>query len=293
MSLLLGVDYGGTKVDVGVGTDDGTIVASRRLRVEEFSSLNDLIARSLEVGRAMAGSEPITAVGVSTMGITSEDSVALAPNIPGWADLHLPSLMRGAFPGLPVVIENDVRAACYAEVVWGSLKSIASAAYLNLGTGIAMALVINGRVYSGAHGAAGEIAYVWRAGEAGFSEGHAPFEEQYGGGGLDRLVRERFTSSANVEEIFRRRDDPEVRDWIHEVFQEVARRVGHVLLACDVEQVAVGGGIAQQFDWLSPIFEEEWKAHLPFPPKLVRSRFLAQAGLHGALALAARGGMVS
>ncbi|PSR21892.1 MAG: ROK family protein [Sulfobacillus acidophilus] len=287
MDYILGFDYGGTKVDVGVAGVDGAIVDRQRLLVADFLTLEQLMESSLAVGQALAADKRLVAVGVSTMGITHADHVDLAPNVPGWSTLHLPAHFHAAFPDVPVVIENDVRAACEAERRWGSLRDVKTAAYLNLGTGIAMAFVIGGRVYPGAHGAAGEIAYLWRADEKGFRDGHAPFEEQFGGGGLDRLIQRMFAPWHTLSELFDQMARPEVAAFLHETFREIARRVGHILLAYDVERVSVGGGIALRFDVLRPIFESEWQSHLPFPPDLVVSRFLNQAGLHGALALAA------
>lgn len=293
MDNILGFDYGGTKVDVGIATENGTITAHQRIFVSDFSSLDDLIETSLAVGQSLAKDEKLAAVGVSTMGITHRDHVDLAPNVPGWSALHLPDCFERAFPQVPVVIENDVRAACAAELRWGSLQETQTAAYLNLGTGIAMAFVIGGRVFRGAHGAAGEIAYLWRAGEKGFSDGHAPFEEQFGGGGLDRRIARQFAPARTVNELFDEFERTDVASFLHETFQEIARRVGHILLAYDVERVSVGGGIARRFDVLAPIFEREWQGHLPFPPDLVVSRFLDRTGLYGALALAATRGQIS
>jgi glucokinase len=290
---ILGFDYGGTKVDVGVATVDGSIVARQRLLVAHFLTLDELIRTSLATGQALAAHKPLVAVGVSTMGITHDDHVDLAPNVPGWSTLHLPESVHAGFPGIPIVIENDVRAACEAELRWGSLQDMQNAAYLNLGTGIAMAFVIGGQVYQGAHGAAGEIAYLWRMGEAGYRDGHAPFEEQFGGGGLDRLIERRFAPWRTLTDLFDQMDRPEVAEFLQQTFREIARRVGHILLAYDVERVSVGGGIALRFDVLQPIFEREWHSHLPFPPDLVVSRFRNHAGLHGALALAAGRGRQS
>lgn len=289
-SKFLGFDFGGTKVDIGIGEADGTLLEHRRLWVRDFATAELLVEAAMAEGRGLAGAYGAAAVGVSTMGITHPDHVELAPNVPGWRDLQLPRWFADVFSNQPTVIENDVRAACHAELMWGSLRGQRAAAYLNLGTGIAIALVIEGQVWPGVHGAAGEIAYLWRPDEPGFSAGHAPFEEQFGGGAIDRLVAEKFSPLTNVKELFDHSFRDGAEDFLRETFGVIARRVGHVLLALDVSTVSVGGGIARRFETFSPIFEEEWRAYLPYPPHLVSSRFIHRAGLYGALALAVKGG---
>lgn len=286
MTRILGYDFGGTKVDIAIGQGDGTLIEETRLWVRDFRGVNELTTAALSVGKTWAARYHAHLIGVSTMGITFEDHVALAPNVPGWSELRLPQLFRDAFPGSTVRIENDVRAACLAEMIWGSLKDVRDAAYLNLGTGIAMAFVLNGSVYAGVHRAAGEIAYLWRKNEPGFAAGRAPFEEQYGGGGMDRTIRKTLAPLSNLKDAFEHLDESAVQNYVQEAFREIARRVGHILLALDLQSVSVGGGIARHFDIIAPILAGEWETHLPCPPMLVASRFVERAGLYGALALA-------
>ncbi len=290
MAQILGFDFGGTKVDIGIAEANGLLTQTHRLRVAGYRDVTALIEASLRVGQELARDRAVQVIGVSTMGITHPDRVDLAPNIPGWQEIKLPGQFHLAFPNIPVVIENDVRAACFAEFTWGSLQGSRCAGYLNLGTGMAMSFIINGQIYAGAHGAAGEIAYLWRRQEEGFRHGKAPFEESYGGGGLDRTVQREFSPYQNLGTLFDHLEDERVNAYLLETFQEIARRVGHVLLAYDVERVAVGGGIAQRFEWFAPIFSSEWADHLPFPPELVPARYSDQAGLYGAIAVASHQG---
>lgn len=286
---FLAFDFGGTKVDIGIGTTDGTLVGHERLWVRDYPTAESLVEAAIARGCHLSGPHQVAAVGVSTMGITYADHVELAPNVPGWADLQLPRLFSDTFRNQPTVIENDVRAACHAEVLWGSLRAQPAAAYLNLGTGIGMAFVFGGHVWAGVHGAAGEIAYLWERDEPGYSAGRAPFEERFGGGGLDTIIATKFPPFNTLNDLFTQ-SVPGAEKFLRETFHVIARRVGHVLLALDVGVVAVGGGVSKRFETIAPTFEEEWRLHLPYPPRLVASRFRHEAGLYGALALAVQGG---
>lgn len=287
-NYALCIDFGGTKVDVGIGTHDGEIVYKERLWVRNFCSASSIVAAVIDVGHRLMQNTDVQGIGVSTMGITTDNGVQLAPNVPGWSDLHLPTYFHDAFPRCSIVIENDVRAACLAEMTWGSLRGASHAAYLNLGTGIAIAFVFNGELWSGAHGAAGEIAYYYQPGEPGFSHGNAPFEEQFGGGGLNRRIHSTFPPLTSVSDLFVHLDDQRVRTFVNKVFGSIAQRVGIALMTVDVDVVSIGGGVAQQFQHIAPIFLEEWHTYIPFPPRLIPSRFLHDVGLYGALALVVR-----
>src|ERR1019366_5800989 len=61
------------------------------------------------------------------------------------------------FPHVPVALDNDVRAAAVAELKWGALAGVSAGLYVNFGTGVASTVVIDGVVYPGSHGLAGEV----------------------------------------------------------------------------------------------------------------------------------------
>ena len=107
-------------------------------------------------GRALlaeaAAGRPLAGVGVSTFGIPSEDGVALAPAIDGWEDIAMGRELREAFAGTPVTMATDVKAAALAEARWGALAGVDPGVYLNLGTGLAAAIVTGGVVLAGVNG---------------------------------------------------------------------------------------------------------------------------------------------
>src|SRR6476619_5465672 len=116
-----------------------------------------LAARSLL--DTSAGGRPLAAVGACTIGIPSENGISLAPTIPGWGALLLDRELRRVFEGAEIRLATDVKAAAQAEAEWGALVGCDPGIYLNLGTGLAVAIVANGAVIHGQNGAAGEIGY--------------------------------------------------------------------------------------------------------------------------------------
>ena len=100
---------------------------------------------------------------MATFGIPFDDHVDLAPNVGGWGDLPLGHELKAAFPGAAVRMATDAKAAALAEARWGALAGADPGIYLNLGTGLAVSIVVGGQVLQGRHGAAGEIGYNLRS----------------------------------------------------------------------------------------------------------------------------------
>ena len=85
------------------------------------------------------------------------------PPSTGWSDLALGEELQDAFPHAEISVGNDVKAAATAEFAFGHLANCDPGIYLNLGTGLAAAVVVGGVVLNGYHGASGEIGYNLRS----------------------------------------------------------------------------------------------------------------------------------
>ncbi|MGI9145364.1 MAG: ROK family protein [Chloroflexota bacterium] len=168
----MAIDLGGTKVLAGVVGADGAV----RSRVSLPS--RDLVGRPAElldrlaegaVAAATAADLPfdaIAAVGVCVPGPldSSRSVVAMAPNL-GWVEVRVREELEQRLPHKPVFIENDVRAAAVSEHKVGAGRGYPSMLAVFVGSGVGGGLIVDGGLYHGAHGGAGEIGHmVVRAG---------------------------------------------------------------------------------------------------------------------------------
>lgn len=264
---VLAFDCGGTKTLMGLASPhDGALVATARLETRDYPDAAALVAAALAQASAWRQGHRIVAVGAATMGVEGGDGrVELAPNFPGWTEAPLTrASLEAAFPGVPVKVANDVKAACLAEMRWGRLSGAEYGAYLNLGTGVALAFGHGGRVWQGAHQMAGEVAYAWEPGELGFRSGHAPLEEYFGGPAMAELP---------------------AALWVERV-ERLGWWVGQWLLLLDVERLVLGGGWAHRLVPHLPRWHDLWAQYLPAVPAVELSAWPERAGLLGAVALA-------
>jgi len=290
--VVLGVDYGGTKIAVGVCDLDGQRLASNTLPAAGDRGADVTLQRGIEAARALLRDLPaarLSAVGIATFGIPAADHVGLAPTIDGWDRLALREELGAAFAGVPVSVMTDVKAAALAEARWGSLVDCDPGLYLNLGTGLAAALVVGGRVVPGRHGAAGEIAYNLRS----LDDVDVPIEsrelleDRVSGRALAELGRALPGEPRDAIGVFRSAEagDQAARAVVDRALTELSFHVVNLATALDPQRVTVGGGLVGSWEQLEPRLRRALDAGVPYPPELVRAHFPFDAPLVGALAV--------
>jgi glucokinase len=287
--VVLGLDFGGTKIAAAVcdlaGNKLASVVVASRGELGAEASFDHGIETAQDLLRSAAAGSRLAAVGVATFGIPFEDRVELAPAIEGWGKLRFGRDLQAAFPGVRVAMATDAKAAARAEARWGALAGFDPAIYLNLGTGLATAIVIDGQVLSGGHGAAGEIGYNLRGPEdVGLElDRRIVLEDMVSGQGLAR----RATGGMTAAEVFLAGpDDPALDALISDFATELAFHLTNLAILVDPVRIAVGGGMVRSFARIRPRLTEALQAGVPFPPELVVAHFPDDAPLLGAVALA-------
>jgi len=245
--VRIGLDIGGTKTDA-VALDRTGREAARVRRTTGFGP--DAVLAGAEaavravVARAGAVLADVDAVGVGIPGVIDEESgdVRHAVNL-GVAELALSTRLSGRL-GLPVTVENDVKAAALGA--YHLLGLSGSAALLNLGTGLAAGIVVDGRLWRGARGSAGEIGHIpIDPGGAACSCGQVGcLETVASGSAVTRLWQS--TAALPAVELFDRADagDGRAVEVRRTLVGGVAAAVRMLALSVDVETIIIGGGLS-------------------------------------------------
>ena len=292
--VVLGIDFGGTKTAMAVAeTATATRLGTATVPTHAAEGGKASLARGLRAARTLLdrvapNREPL-AVGISTIGIPREKGVDLAPNIPGWAELALAEEVRAAFPDSEIRVETDVKAAARVEAVEGALKDSDPGLYLNLGTGLAVALVAGGEVIAGRNGASGEIGYNLRSvADVGLpADRRSILEEGVSGIGLLARAKELFPDATGAKDLFAvAGSDERAAAVLREFADELAFHVVNLAIALDPARIAVGGGMVRSWAVLHGPLRRALDAAVPFPPELVQAAFPFDAPLAGALTLA-------
>lgn len=293
--VVLGLDFGGTKIAMAVCAPDGEQLASATVSSGGESGARASFERGVrsawDLLAAAAPGRELAAVGVSTFGIPFDDRVELAPAIDGWGELPFGRELRAAFPGAAIRMATDAKAAAQAEARWGALVDCDPAIYVNLGTGLSAAIVVGGQVLNGSTGAAGEIGYNLRSmSDVGLPlAARVMLEDMVSGQALARRATGHTAHGQPMEagEVFEAsRDVPGLDRLVTDFVSELCFHVVNLAICLNPARIAVGGGMVKSWDRLRPGLRHALNAGVPFPPELVLARFPSDAPLIGAVALA-------
>ena len=182
--MLTGIDIGGTKCAVLTGDGENII---ERIAFPTTNVADTLSAIYAAVEKVGCGD----AIGVSCGGpLDAERGVILSPpNLPGWDNIAIVRELVQRF-SVPAALENDANACALAEWRFGAGRGSKNMIFLTFGTGMGAGLILDGRLYRGTSGMAGEIGHVRmeRFGPCGYGKAGS-FEGFCSGGGIAQLAR--------------------------------------------------------------------------------------------------------
>lgn len=164
LPYIIAVDIGGTRFRVALADSVGTII--KRISVPTQGEIHwqqsiNFINQYIENMIHEAGWENIKGIGVAVAGLVDMQSGVLkkSPNIPGWIDVPLKKIWRDEFK-TDVFVGNDASLAALGEYKFGAGRNYSNFAYVTVSTGIGCGLIINGKLFNGASGFAGEIGHI-------------------------------------------------------------------------------------------------------------------------------------
>ena len=300
VGCVIGVDLGGTKVRAAVADLQGEVLAElvEDTRHGDRPLLDQLAAgcHTLvnEVGMSWSQLQRLV---VGSPGIVTPDgTLALADNLRISPTFKLGAALEEEL-GVGVVVENDVNVAAIGEGWRGKAVGCDDFAVLAVGTGVGMGLVLNGRLVRGAHGAAGEIAYL-PIGASPLTTDvrrHGALETVAGATGISRHFRDLRTSgvpttlgpTASVEKIFQAAQaGDELAELVvaHEA-DLLALCVLSIVSVVDPKVIILTGGIGSNPALLGPLRESVGRI-VPVEVAIELSELGARSGVVGAVAWA-------
>jgi glucokinase len=268
--LTVGIDIGGTKVLAGVVDSRGRVLARER-RDTMSRSVQAVEDTIVDLVQLFAKSYHVAAVGIGAAGFVdaTRSTVVFSPHL-AWRDEPLREAVMGRVR-LPVVVDNDANAAALAETRFGAGAGERLVLCVTLGTGIGGAVVIDGRVFRGAHGMAGEFGHIQVVPDGHRCEcGNRGCWEQYASGNaLVRDARELVRVGSPMAEGLRalvggdadaltgplvsqaaRDGDPLACELIADIGEWLGVGLAGLAAAFDPTCIIVGGGVSEAGDLL-------------------------------------------
>jgi len=314
MTFTIGVDVGGTKVLAGIVDEKGAIV--KQVRRETPKQGGTLLTQTIaDAAKELAAQYPVTAVGISAAGFVSSDRKRMlaTPNITDWNGVDLDAQLTHLI-GLPVIVENDANAAAWGEAKFGAGRGRDHLMMLTIGTGIGGGVVVNGELYRGAFGIAGEFGHVRVV-----PDGHpcgcgakGCFEQYASGSGLLRHAREAAIAHPESAKNLLSRGDGTPDGITGRAITEAAREgdqlaisifntlaywlgagIASLSVVLDPECIVIGGGVIDAGEILLAPTREAIIKTMPFAgkhpyPDVIAAALGNEAGLVGVADLARR-----
>jgi len=296
--IALCFDIGGSKYLVGLVTDLGEVLCSRRGEWDALTA-QGVVASLIASARALLNDYPQYApevIGVTIPGLAkAETGLWVEASFSGIRDLPIGRLLREAF-GMPAYGENDAKACALAEKLFGQARDTDDFLYMTVSNGVGGAVFSDGRLLYGS-GSAGECGHVTvvedgracKCGKKGCLEAYAA------GPGMALTYEELTGTRADGEEMARlaRQGEPAALEVFRREGVYLGRMIGMAVNLLSPKMVIIGGGLSLALDLFQASLQETVAAHVyqaANPGLTLHATPLGyQGGLLGAAALAVCG----
>ncbi|WP_291649439.1 ROK family protein [Clostridium sp.] len=293
MEFYIGVDIGGTFIKFGVVSKDGVVIHEEKVETGQVGI--EIISKIKEFYLSQKEKHNLLGLGLSLPGIVSEDGLMrTAGAIKDFIGVNVKELLQNEID-IPVKIISDSNAAAAAEAWNGKGRNIKNFVCLTLGTAVGGAIYIDGKLYKGLEGLAGEFGVA-------LMERESPsYKEQsysmHAGvvAGLCRnyslKVKERIL---DAEEIFKRSKNGDLiaKECIQEFYSSISRLLITVALTVAPDVILVGGGISNNREVMDNIINEYKKICVDYKvlsmvsmPRIEICHHKNNAGLIGAVSM--------
>jgi glucokinase len=251
--VTVGIDLGGTKLAGCLMDAEGQVLREATVPTQAWEGPEAVLGRMRAlIGDMLAGvpADQVAGVGIGSPGPLDyrQGLILSPPNLPGWDRIPLRDAMASAF-SLPVFLDNDANAAALAEHRAGAGLGADRMVYVTVSTGIGAGLVIDGQIYRGETGSAGEFGHIsvnaWgepcACGNVGCLENYAS------GTALARRAEEEFGTPMSAEEVMRRGlgGDARARRIVDEAFHALGIGLVNLVNLINPKRIVIGGGVSQ------------------------------------------------
>lgn len=300
--MYLGIEIGGTKLQLGAGSD-GALREIIRRDIDPDAGADGILEQIAAAAPGLIARHQPAAIGIGFGGPVNHaaGTVIKSHHVRGWTDFPISRWCQDRF-GLPVALGNDADVAALAEAHYGAGRGMTPVLYMTVGTGIGGGLVLDGNIYRGFGQAAMEIGHL-RPGTLA-REPHAILESLSAGWGIEARARAQLLaqhgdrpSAASLAAVTARHvaEWSGELPWARQVWEEALTALGWAVAQCitllSPQVVVIGGGVSLAGDerFFTPL--RALVAEYVFPPLLGSAGIVpAQLGeevvVHGAIALA-------
>jgi glucokinase len=256
MSSFIGIEIGGTKLQLVLGTEAGKIVQRRKLEVEPAGGAEGIRGQIRQTLPELMRLGQVQAIGVGFGGPVDwrTGKICRSHQIEGWSEFDLGSWLR-QLAGVPVAVDNDANVGALGEAGHGAGLGFDPVFYITLGSGVGGGLVTDGQIYHGAAPGESEIGHVRLDRQGTIVEARCSgwavdariraLNGQAPKGVLARLAGGRKGGEARHLAAALEQGDAAARQILRETAEDLAFGLSHVVHLCHPQIIVMGGGLSR------------------------------------------------
>ena len=284
---VVGVDLGGTAIKLGLFLEDGTCLQTASVATPQ-PAYPEPVVKAIALGIKQLNLDfTCKAIGLGMPGPTDRTRriAKKSINLPGWDDVPVADWLETQ-TGLPTILENDANCAAMGEAWLGAGRKFQDFILLTLGTGVGGGIFLNGKLFTGRYGAAGELGLITLNSD-GFPcrSGNRGSLEQYAS--IGSIVRQTGQEPAVIGKLARQGDLAALEFW-----QAYGRSLGaglaSLIYVLTPEAVIIGGGISASAEFFLPSTLAEIKKRVVSPSRINLQLLTAELGNHAGMLGAAK-----
>lgn len=286
---VIGVDLGGTNIKLGRFTKNGTCLESVTITTPQPSTPDAVIHAIADMVNQLNSEKKAIGLGIGTPGPADKHGrIALvAINLAQWQNVPLADKLEEK-TGLPTIIANDANCAGLGEAWLGAGKDYQNLILLTLGTGVGGAIVLNGKLFTGHLGSAGELGLITlNPNGVACNSGNQGSLEQYVS--ATAIIRETGKTPKELADLADKNDNSALTFW-HNYGLLLGSGLASLIYVLTPEIIIIGGGVCKSGKYFLPALEREIeKRVLPSSRiglKIAIAQLENQAGMVGAAKLA-------
>ncbi len=292
--VIFGIDLGGTNIKIGVFNLEGELIKSWKASSKSIKDPANLQNIILEELKRFDEYSNIQSIGIGVPGLVTDDGIVIeSPNFPDWHYVNIKNTLERTL-NIPVNIENDANLFALGEGFFGSARGYKNFVGITLGTGVGGGIIIDGRIYRGSKGMAGEIGHIvihpsgpqCSCGKRGCLEAYSSATA------IKKMMENQTQLVLEAEEIagLAIRGDKIARKIFEKAGYHLGIGIATIVNLLDMEMVVIGGGVSKAWELLEKsiykgLEEHTFKTHLE-NLQIKKSLLVDEAGIFGGFHIA-------
>lgn len=253
---VIGIDLGGTAIKLGIFTADGNCLKSLTVDTPQPATPEAVLSQMVDAIAQIDPDNQCMAIGVGTPGPADATGriAKVAINLAGWENIPLADWLETK-TGKPTILANDANCAGLGEAWLGAGRNFQDLILLTLGTGVGGAIIIDGKLFIGREGAAGELGLIslYPDGPMCNSGNQGSLEQHTSIAAIRRRTGKEPAELGRLAQV----GDTEALTFWQEYGKDLGISIGNLIYVLTPQAVIIGGGISASFEYFLPAMQAE------------------------------------